>query len=300
MASFPTDTFTATDLASYIPEIWGEKINDYFKSEIQAANFFINRSDELIEGGDILHTPDLSAMTAHAKSNGTAVTLSSPTYTSKDLTVNQWYEVSFAVEDKEAAQWLRSYYLQERMAKDAAYELAEQLEDALAALFDDFTTTDVGTSTTALVDSVIRGAIATLAASGVNLAECAFFIDNAVVWDDLMGIDKFTLAINAPEMSPIGKGVMGKLYGIPLYASNYIDYINGTTGRYNALVHKDAIHYATASLPVMSPNGTVGKYGIRIQSNYIPEYLATLTTADILYGVILNRPTGGVTIQTAA
>jgi hypothetical protein len=93
---WPTGTFTATNLASYIPEVWGEKINDYFKSEIQAANFFVDRSDELADGGDTLHTPDLSAMTANAKANATAVTLNSATYSTKDLVVNQWYEVSFA------------------------------------------------------------------------------------------------------------------------------------------------------------------------------------------------------------
>ncbi len=298
--AFPTGTFSATNLAAYIPEVWGRKINDYFKSEIQAASFFIDRSDELADGGDVLHTPDLSAMTANAKTNATAVTLNAATYTSKDLTVDQWYEVSFAVEDKEAVQVWKSYYLQERLAKNAAYQLAVKLEQAITELFDDFTTTAVGSSTTSLTDSAIRTAIATLASNGVNLNECAFFVDTAVVWDDLMGIDKFTLAINAPEMTPVGKGIMGKLYGIPLYASNFIQYVSGTTGRYNALAHKDAIHYATASLPVMAENGHIGQYNIRTQASYIPQYLSTLVSCDLLYGVVLNRPTAGVTIITAA
>ena len=280
-------------------EIWGEKINDYFKSEIQAANFFANRSDELTDGSDILHTPDLSAMTANAKTNAAAVTLSSPTFTKKDLAVDQWYEVSFNIEDKEAVQVMKSYYIQSRMAKNAGYELASKLEVAIALLFDDFTTTKVGLTTTALTDATIRSAISTVAATGANLGECAFFIDTAVVWDDLMGEDKFTLAINAPEMSPVGKGKMGNLYGIPLFTSNFIQHSEGITGRYNALVHQDAIHYATASLPVMTENGSIGKYGIRVQSSYDQKYLATLTTTDLLYGVVLNRPGGGVTIKTA-
>jgi hypothetical protein len=193
---------------------------------------------------------------------------------------------------------MRSFYLQDRLAKNAGYELAKKLEQAITDLFSSFTSS-VGTSTTDLVDSNIRKAIAILAATGANLGEAAFFIDTAVVWDDLMGIDKFTLAVNAPEMSPIGKGVMGKLYSIPLYASNFIKNVSGSTGRYNALAVNDAIHYATASLPVMTENGTVGKHGIRVQSSYQQAYLHTLTTADILYGVVLNRTNGGVAIITA-
>lgn len=295
--AFPTGTFTAANLASYIPEIWGERINDYFKSEIQAANFFVDRSDELADGGDVLHTPNLSAMTANAKANATAVTLNSATYTSADLTVDQWYEVSFAIEDKEAVQVMRSYYLQDRLARNAGYELAKKLEVAITSLFSSFTTV-VGSSVSVLDDTIVRSAIAKLAATGANLGEAAFFIDVAVVWDDLMGLDKFTLAINAPEMSPIGKGLMGKLYGIPLFASNFIQYVSGTSGRNNALAVADAIHFATASLPVMTENGVVGKYGIRVQSSYRHEYLSTLTTCDLLYGVVKNRDSGGVLIRT--
>ena len=40
----------------------------------------------------------------------------------------------------------------------------------------------------------------------------------------------------------------------------------------------------------------VGAQGIRVQSNYIPEYLSTVTTADILYGVVENRDAAGVRV----
>ena len=236
-------------------------------------------------------------MTATAKSNATAVTLSSPTYTSKDLTVDQWFEVSFAIEDKEAVQVAKSFYAQERMAKNMSYELASKLEIAIAGIFDDFSSTSIGTTGSDLTDAMVRAAISTLAAVGINLGECAFFIYSAVVWDDLMGVDKFTLAINSPEMSPVGKGKMGNLYGIPLYASNFVQSPAGG-GRFNVLASKDAIHYATSSLPVMAEHGSVGKYGIRVQSSYDHRYLATLTTADILYGVLRNRHNGGVCIKT--
>lgn len=74
--AFPTGMETATTLAVFIPEVWGQKINDFFKCELVMADFFVNRSDELVDGGDILHTPNLTQMSANAKSAGAAVTLS--------------------------------------------------------------------------------------------------------------------------------------------------------------------------------------------------------------------------------
>lgn len=73
--AFPTDTFTPTDLAVMIPEIWGAQINDFFKCKLVMADFFIDRSSELVGGGDVLHTPNLTEMSANAMTSGSAVTL---------------------------------------------------------------------------------------------------------------------------------------------------------------------------------------------------------------------------------
>lgn len=105
---------------------------------------------------------------------------------------------------------------------------------------------------------------------------------------------------------PTAKRPMGMLYGIPVYLSNNIQYVSGTTGRYNAIAHKDALHFATSPLGTggsMASNGgssMTGKYGVRVQSHYVPEYLSTVTTADLLYGVTENRDNAGVCIVTPA
>ena len=91
----------------------------------------------------------------------------------------------------------------------------------------------------------------------------------------------------------------GMLYGIPVFVTTNVELVDDTNDYYsNALVHRDAIHWASASLPVQSPNTVIGKYGVRVQSNYIPDYLSTITTADILYGVVENRDAAGVQIKT--
>jgi hypothetical protein len=266
------------------------------------GSFFTDRSAELADGGKSLYTPNITEMTATAKSNATAVALNNTTETKVTLTVDQWYEASFAIEDLEAAQVKKSYTLQNRYAQVAGYAVAKKLEVAIATLFSGFSNT-VGTSTAAIVDSDLRKALGYIASANIDTNDAenlSWFFDSSVVWNQLMGIDKFTLNVNAPSSDPVGKGVIGRLYGIPVKSSTNIQYVSGTTGRSNAIAHKDAIHFATASLGVMSEGGMVGSAGVRIQSNYIPDYLSTITTADIAYGVIENRDTAGVLIRTSA
>lgn len=242
-------------------------------------------SSEFAGGGDNLYIPNLTEMTANVKSNANAVTLNSPTETSVTLTVNTWYEVSFAIEDREAWQVKRSYELQKRYAENAAYTIGAVLEDAIIALFDNFSQT-VGASTTNVADSDIRAAIQALDVANAPRENRAFFFHPAVMWGDIMGIDKFTLVQNTNGADPVLKGAVGMLYGIPVYVTSRMPYISGTSGRVGALAHKDAIVHASR--------------GIRTQSNYIPEYLSTLVTCDLLYGVVENRDTFGVFIKSAA
>lgn len=300
--TFPTATMSSTTLASNIPLIWGEKINEFFKLKLMIADFFTDRSSELSGGGSALYTPNLTEFAAAAKSNATAVTVNNATDSKVTLTVDQWYEVSFAIEDREAAQVKHSYYLQERYAKGAGYTIAKKLEVALAELFDNFSNS-VGASTTSLADSEIRAAIAQLENTGIDTTQdVAFFVHPNVFWKQIQNLDKFSLAVNSPVNDPTAKTPKATLYGIPVYVSANIQYISGTVGRSGALAHKDALHFATSPLGSggsLSGGSMTGKYGVRVQSNYIPEYLATLTTADLLYGVVENRDDAGVWIRSS-
>jgi hypothetical protein len=300
--AFPTTSMSSTTLAESIPLLWGEKINEFYKSKLLMADFFVDRSSELAGGGSALYTPNLTEFSANSKSNATAVTLNAPTDTKVTLTVDQWYEVSFAIEDREAAQVKHSYYLQERYAQSAGYTMAKKLEVALASLFDNFSTS-VGASTTSLADSEIRAAISALEGANIDTTQdVAFFVHPTVFWKQIQNLDKFSLAINSPVNDPTAKTPKATLYGIPVYVSTNVQYISGgSLGFSNALVHKDAIHWAASPLGTggsKAGGSMTGKYGVRVQSNYVPEYLSTLTTADLLYGVVENRDTSGVWIKT--
>ena len=293
-----TDHTDATDVAVLTPEIWGERVNEFFRTKNRLASFFTDRSDELVGGGDTLYTPNTTEMSANSKVNGSEVTLNSNVETKVDLVVNTWEEVSFLIEDKEAAQLKQSYTLQERYAKNAGYTIAKKLETAIAALFSGFSTT-VGSSATNVADSEIRAAISTLEDTGVDVygGEVAFILHPNTMWRQVQNIDKFSLAVNSPVNDPTAKKPQYTLYGIQVISSSDVPAESGTSGRMNVLAHKDAIHFATASLGLGSKGSMVGSAGVRMQSNYVPQYLGTLVTADICYGVIENRDNAAVVLK---
>ncbi len=299
---FPTGTESSVSLAVYIPEIWGEKINEFYRAKLVAAPFFTDRSDELAGGGDTLYTPNTTEFTAAAKALGSTVTLNAPTDTRVTLIVNNWFESSFAIEDNDAAQLKRSYSVMERYAKNCGYAIAKKLDAAIVALFETFSNS-VGSSILNLADSDIRSAFAYLEANNVDSMEAAWFFHPTIFWRQIQRIDKFSLAINSPVNDPTAKRPAGYLYGQPVYLTTQIAFHvpSGSAGRNNAFAHPDAIHWATSPLGGGGSKGAmVGSGGVRVQSNYIPEYLSTVTTADILYGVIENRDVAGVRVLTPA
>jgi len=299
---FPTGTETGVTLDVYIPEIWGEKVNEFFRAKLVAAPFFTDRSDELAGGGDTLYTPNTTEFTASSKTVGLTVNLNSPTDTKQTLIVNNWFESSFAIEDNTAAQIKRSYSLMERYAKNCGYAVAKKLDSAITDLFSGFSNR-VGSSTVNLQDSDIRNAFAYLESANVDSLEAAFFFHPNVFWRQVQRIDKFSLAINSPVNDPTAKRPAGYLYGQPVYITTQVQTSlpSGSLARVNAFAHPDAIHWATSPLGAGGSKGSmVGSAGVRVQANYIPEYLSTVTTADILYGVIENRDVAGVSILTPA
>lgn len=295
--------YKRTDLAEIIPLLWGERYNNYFKAALIGADFFTDRSSELKGGGDTLYTPTYSAMSANTKSQQSEVTLQQADPTKITLTVKTHKEVSFLIEDIDAARVKSSYTFMDAQAKNGGFEVAASLESAIFALFSGFSNS-VGASTTNIADSEILAAIATMESNkvpGIWQGDVAFFFHPNTFWRQVQSLDKFSLATNSPVNDPTAKKPAGNLYGIPVYTSPYIPYVSSTTGRYNALAHRDAIHWATLSLGGGGSKGSmVGSSGVRVQANYIPEYLGTLVTADIVYGVIENRDEAAVRILTHA
>ena len=77
-------------LTADIPLLWGQKINDYFRYNLSLAQFFVDRSEELADGGSDVYTPNIVAMSTAAKVNNAQVTLNNPIQTKVTLTVSTY------------------------------------------------------------------------------------------------------------------------------------------------------------------------------------------------------------------
>ena len=292
------------DLTVDIPLLWGEKINDYFRYELMLASFFVDRSDELVDGGAAIYTPNLSALSTNAKTTNSQVTLSSPEYTKVTLDVSTWKEASFVIEDREAAQLKKSYYLQNKIAKGGAWEVAQDLEDAIAALFTGITTNVVGLGTANIADSSLLAAIALLETSGVPVygGETAWIMHPNTFYRQVGNIDKMTLWQNTQTELPRTKAPTRALYSIPVIVSPAVPVGTGAVGdngaRLNLLAHKDTFHWARLSMPVKAKSGMIGSEGVRVQQSYVHEYLGDLVTIDLCYGVVENRDDSAVKIRS--
>jgi hypothetical protein len=200
--------------------------------------------------------------------------------------------VAFVIEDAVKSQVKKSYKTQEVYMKNAAYTVAATLEDAIFDLFSGFSNT-VGDSSTDLKDSDIRKAIAFLGAADVPEENRAFFLHPNVIWNQVMGIDKFTLVQNTGGADPVLRGQIGMLYGYPVISSSRLGTASGS--QEGALAHKSTIAHATANIASGKTPASV-----RLQSDYILEYLGTLVVADIQFGVIESRDNAGVYIKASS
>jgi len=292
------------DLTVDIPLLWGSKINDYFRYKLKLAAFFIDRSDELVDGGAAIYTPNLSALSTATKVVNTQVTLSSPEYTSVTLNVSTWKEASFVIEDREAAQVKKSYYIQDKISKGGAWEVAQDLEDAIAALFVGITTNVVGLGTVNMADSSILAAIAVLETLGVEVygGDTSFIFHPNTFYRQIGSVDKLSLWQNTGTEQARLKAPTPMLYGIPVIVSPAVPVGAGAVGdngaRINLLAHKDTFHWARLSMPVKADKGMVGEEGVRVQQSYVHEYLGDLVTIDLCYGVVENRDDSAVKMRS--
>jgi len=274
---------TNTTLANVLPLVWTKtKMNNFYREKLVCANFFTDLSSELEGGARSVYIPNITQMTAHAKADASVVTINANTDGVITLTVDTIYECSFAIEAVDKPQIQKSYNYINTLMQNAAYTVAGAYEDAIIALFDNFSQV-VGTSAAALADSNVRRAIQYLDEASAPQSDRAFFLTPKQVWSDLMALDKFSSNSYTPTANPIMTGHLGYLYGIPVIVSERIGATNGSAQ--SCLAHKDAIVHAH----------TV----VDLQSNYIPQYMSTLCTAYSVFGVIENRDTSGVWIKTA-
>ena len=288
--AYPTPQVTNTTAAVFIPEIWSDEVIAAYKSNLVAANVMKKMSFKG-KKGDVIHIPKPTRGTPSAKVSEAAVTLISDTETEVLVPINKWYEYSRFIEDITEVQALSS--MRRFYTEDAGYSLAKQVDtdmvqlgrvmnggtdgagyeagyvggSATSELYD-------GTNASALSDPSIRNVIQKLDDQDVPTSG-RFFLVPPAARNTLLGLDRYTamdMVGEAGSANTIRNGHIGNLYGIPVYVTSNADTTNADGDRVCLMGQKDA-----AVL--------VEQLGIRSQTQYKQDYLATLYTSDTIYGV---------------
>jgi N4-gp56 family major capsid protein len=303
-----TDQVTVTTAANFIPEIWSDEIVAAYKRSLVAANL-IKKMNFKGKKGDTVHIPAPTRGSASAKAANSQVTLIAATEGERQISINQHWEYSRLIEDIVEAQALSS--LRQFYTDDAGYALGLQVDTSIIRLgrgvqggggtnaysgaFSgaDGTTAYVAGANTglgALTDAAIRRSIQRLDDQDVPM-DNRFLIVPPSTRNTLMGIARFTeqaFVGEAGGSNTIRNGEIGNVYGIPVFVTSNADTTSGTTAcRICLLAHRDF-------------GVLVEQVGVRTQTQYKQEYLGTLFTADVLYGVGELRDGAAVALAVPA
>ena len=312
--AYPTPAVTVTTAATFIPEIWSDEIIAAYKKNLVLANIVMKMNFKG-KKGDVVHIPAPTRGAASAKTASTAVTLIADTETEIQVSINKHFEYSRFIEDIVEAQALNS--LRQFYTADAGYALAKQVDTSLIQLGRAFNGATVGTNdyatatatskafiggdgttaynsstsnASALTDAAIRRTIQRLDDNDTPM-DGRFFVIPPSSRNTLMGLSRYTEQAFVGNGNAIRTGEIGQLYGIPVFTSSNADTGAGTSGtdRICLMGHKDAMVL-------------VEQIGIRSQTQYKQDYLATLFTSDTLYGVAALRAaaTTGAALSSSA
>jgi N4-gp56 family major capsid protein len=308
----PTNSVTTTTAATFIPEIWSDEIVAAYKKNLVLANVVMKMNFKG-KKGDTVHVPAPTRGNASAKTATNAVTLIAATESEVQILINKHYEYSRLIEDIVEAQALNS--LRQFYTSDAGYALARQVDTDLVQLgrafngatvgTDDYATSNTTTkayigsdgttaynstssNAAALTDAAIRRTIQRLDDNDTPM-DGRFFIIPPSSRNTLMGLARYTEQAFVGDGSAIRNGEIGNLYGIPVFVTSNADFGAGNSGadRICLMGHKESMVL-------------VEQMGVRSQTQYKQEYLGTLFTSDMLYGVKAMRTAATVGAATSS
>jgi len=269
---------TVTTEQYFIPEIWADGIYKYFDRKTVFRGL-VDDYSSLVKGkgyGDAINVPEMSIISASAKSAGADVAYDATATTTTQLTLNKHKYVAKLFEDialiQSEADLVSKY---SRMMGEA---LARQVDADIWAELDGLNQSQDLSADNTLTAGVFESVLATLGENDVPYSdgECAMVV-NPTLFADILnpsaGIAQYFIRNDAVGEGNRGlrSGMVGSLYGIDVYMSNTVS-SSGTDGTVaGAVFHKSAAVFAS-------------QQEVRVQSEYSIDALGTKLVSDLLYG----------------
>lgn len=293
----------SSDLSTsgFVPDLWMDEIQAAYKKNVVLAGL-VRKLNVKGKRGDSIILPKPARGSASAKSTNTVVTtISANNGSSVTINLTAHYEYSRLIEDIAEVQALAS--MRRFYTDDAGYALSLKKDSVIfdaartlnggdgastwtaGVIAGDGTTAFVDASgnanATAITDAGIRRVIQVLDDNDIPMND-RFLALPPVARRIMMGLARFTEQAFVGDGKTIRNGKLGDVYGVSVHVtSNCPVPTSATTAKVALLAHQDALILAD----VLGP---------RVQTQYKQEFLATLLTADTIFGVAEAYDKGGV------
>ena len=233
--------------------------------------------------GNQFHIPNLSNLVASTKIPGAPVNLLSPTEGEFILVIDQHKECSILVEDITEAQ--EQYHVRSRYTAQMGKALANVFDDSLLAQRLSFTQT-VAAAAVGMTEAKILTIKQTMDEVDAPSEDRVLVVPPAVE-NDLLSINRFVSSdYRGGGKDMLGAGrFIGRIHGFDVMITNRMKAgdngkpgtAGGTAGTYYSLaMQKEALMYGMPQ-------------DMKLQSDYILEYLGTLVVSSEIYGSKIYR-----------
>ena len=301
--AYGDDNVISADLSTsgFVPDLWMDEIQAAHKKNVVLAAL-VRKLNVKGKRGDSIVLPKPSRGSASAKAADTIVTtIQASSGASVTINLTAHYEYSRLIEDiaeVHALASMRRFY-----TDDAGYAMALIKDTTIfnaartlnggdgvstwtcGVIAGDGTTAFVdaagNANATAITDAGIRRVIQILDDNNLPMMNRYFAIP-PVARRVMMGLARFTEQAFVGDGKTIRNGKLGDVYGVSVHVTNNCPTpTSATTAKVGLLAHRDALILAD----VLGP---------RVQTQYMQQYLATLLTADTIFGVAEAYDKGGV------
>ena len=286
-ATTATSQAADTELAVFIPELWGDAVRASFKKNLVLANVGTDLSSLVANGGDAVNIPSVADVpNVVAKAPHVAFDYTSATEDSLKLELTTHNVTGTMVEDMGAIQ--SSADLLSMYSDSIGYKLAlgfdANVEAALA-----LTTECINIAGNTVAKTIDAATLAHMSKVAMEndapLNECTLIL-NPTLYASLFRIDDF-IHISKTGAADVPNGTVGSVMGMNVVMSNNITSTNANAavdsddGALNDnnvlggfLVHSSALVYGFSQAP-------------RVQAEYSVDHLATKLIGDSIGGAKL-------------
>ncbi len=296
----PTNSVISSELATagFVPDLWVDEIMAAHKKNLVLA-MKVRKINVKGKRGDSVTLPKPARGSASAKAAENAVTLIQESGTGISINLTAHWEYSRLIEDIAEVHALAS--MRRWYTDDAGYSLAKAKDSVIfqaartlnggsgtddwsgAVIGSDGTTafTDASDNSAAITDAGIRRVIQVLDDNDIPMTDRCLVVP-PVARRVMMGIARFSEQAFVGDGTVIKAGKLGNVYGVDVHvSSNCPSPDTATTVKIGLLFHRDALVLADV-------------LAARVQTQYKQEFLATLMTADTIFGVAEAYDKGGV------